>query len=199
MKRIRRTIGVITLTGMLAACGGSAEPPQNSEPSSQAETVDPLEGEWRQTYTCEDNVRTFIANMQLITMEARKVMAETTGLSTALPGLIDYYIRDFAWGPNAKTSTELAPTALCSGAETRTTTLRVDNGLFVFLSDQEGSHGMGYKLLNDHTVSLDDGLDIVDYRFRFRIEGDHLWFEQLGEQDPWDGTVPERAPFVRVS
>lgn len=199
MKRIRRTIGVITLTGMLAACGGSADPPQNSESSSQAKTVDPLEGEWRQTYTCEDNVRTFIANMQLITMEARKGMAETTGLSTALPGLVDYYIRDFAWGPNAKTSIELTPTALCSGAETRTTTLRVDNGLFVFLSDQEESHGMGYKLLNDHTVSLDDGVDIVDYRFRFRIEGDHLWFEQLGEQDPWDGTVPERAPFVRVS
>ena len=61
--------------------------------------------------------------MQLITMEARKGMAETTGLSTALPGLVDYYIRDFAWGPNAKTSIELTPTALCSGAETRTTTL----------------------------------------------------------------------------
>ena len=199
MKRITKAIGIITSTVMLTGCGGSAEPPENPEPSSPAETVDPLEGEWLQTYTCEDNVRTFIANMQLIPMEARKGMAETTGLSTALPGLIDYYIRDFAWGPNARTSTEVTPSALCTGAEKRTMAMRVGGGSIVFLSEQEEAHVIAYEVLNDYTVALDDGLDIVDYRFRFRIEGDHLWFEQLGEQDPWDGTVPERAPFVRVS
>ena len=52
---------------------------------------------------------------------------------------------------------------------------------------------MGYKLVNDHTVSLDDGVDIVDYG-SIPDRGRPSLVRALGEQDPWDGTVPERAP-----
>jgi hypothetical protein len=174
---------------------------------------DPLEGEWRQTYACEDSVRTFVTNMHLISPRARRAMAETTGLSTALPGLIAYYIRDFAWGPSAGTAKRLTPQALCAGARDRTEIMRVADGQMAFGSPGGGVWAVTYELLGNHTLTMNDGgQDIVvcesfmrcteaTYRFTFEVDGNRLRFEQLGTklQDPWAGGVPERAPFVRVA
>ena len=139
-------------------------------------------------------------------------MAETTGLSTALPDLIAYYIRDFAWGPSAGTADRLTPRALCVGAGRRTATMSVADGRMAFRSPGGGTWLVSYEVVGDRTLTMNDGgKDIVvcesfmrcteaTYRFTFEIEGDRLSFEQLGRkyQDPWAGGVPERASFVRV-
>lgn len=218
-----RTFVLMTVV-VLSACtddgAASTEPAPGQIGSSPARSQtpprppsDPLEGEWRQTYTCEDNVRTFITNMHVISPRARRAMAETTGLSTALPDLIAYYVRDFAWGPSAGTATRLTPQALCAGAGDRTEIMRVADGRMTFSSPGGGTWLVTYELIGDHMLTMNDGgQDIAvcesflrcteaTYRFTFEIDGNRLWFEQLGRkhQDPWAGGVPERAPYVRVA
>jgi hypothetical protein len=133
-------------------------------------------------------------------------MAETTGLSTALPGLIDYYIREIAWGPNAATATQLTPNALCTGAGKRTTIMRFDDGRAVSFRASSTDTGpvMVYEFLDDHTLTMNDGNQNLEgtLTVTFRIEGDNLSFDQGSEradQDPWGGTQLEVAPFVRVN
>jgi hypothetical protein len=212
--KLKSVIGIVASVAVLVACDGTPGPGRQvvqpggprstpSSPTLPAEAADPLEGEWLQTYTCEDNVRTFIAKMHGISAEHRRLMAETTGLSTALPGLIDHYIRDFAWGPSARTADVLTPEALCAGSKPLQMSLLVvpDQGVMVF-ADEMWDWEAGrfpYELIDNRTITLSDGIDLFDSPFRFRIEGDLLSFKQLGDQDPWSGSPPERAPFVRVS
>ncbi len=163
----------------------------SSSPSTQAS---PLDGEWHMKYSCEEEVRTFQRNIYLDHTQS----AVSDGRSPA--ALLKRYSREFAWGPSAKTATQLTPEALCKGAPDREHIMRIDEGN---ISEDLGTIGLvgAIEFVNDHTIAVSDdpwdNIDTID-TFVFQLQGDKLTLTQKGLHDAWQGTWLEEAPWFRA-
>jgi hypothetical protein len=162
-----------------------------SDPTYEAS---PLDGEWHMRYSCEQEVRTFQRNILL----DRTQSVRSDGRSPA--ALSEAWSRDFAWGPSAKTATNLTPEALCKGAPDREHVMRIRGG---YITEDPRTIGLvgTIKFVNDHTITVSDAwgnIDTID-TFVFRLHGDTLTFRQTGLHDSWQGTWLEEAPWTRVS
>jgi len=202
MTRIARCVLALGLLAMSCEQNGPTAAPSSGSsgddpPVSVSPVVDRLVGEWRQDFSCEDNVTTF---HRLV--------------------LIDYdeafyrkWVRDFAWGPHAATATRLTAKSLCEGARDHFRVMKVEGGVITLFDGMSAvpSNPATYQLLNDHTLTLNDGgIDIADcdetgctmatYEYTFSLVADRLTIElQHQPHDPWGGTPFEVAPFYRVT
>jgi hypothetical protein len=185
--------------------GGTAASPVVSTPPSVT-TADPLQGEWHQTFTCEENVRTFQRRMSSLTLQQRQEAAAVAGNTDAsLATLLKEFTRGFAWGPNAKTARQVTPDALCKGASERGKVMRLQEGRVVISNDWDHSVELGgtYRVLDAHTFLVNDGNQDLEgtYRFTFEIKGDLLTFKKIGQDDPWGDNefATGAAPWIRLS
>ncbi len=200
---------------VLAACSsdentGVPPVPTQSEsgaPSVSVSPTSPLEGEWHQDFTCEEQVRTFQENLSEQTREQNQALASLAGNDdVSYETLVSEYSREFAWGPNAETATSLTPESLCKGASDRERTIRFQ-GATVVVIDWDGSWGPArLELVDDHTFTANDGFENFGpaqwhptARFSFRIDGGTLTIATAGLVDAWAGTALEAAPWVRVN
>jgi hypothetical protein len=204
---------------LLVACdsgtGGDASPQGHSAPSAAVTAqrpADPLQGEWHQTFTCEESVRTFQRNVSELQPDQREVLAELKGSNdTSVPTLLKEYTREFAWGPNAKgpihgalTSAQIRPGVICEGSPGRDRDIRFLQGFLVVREEDNSTEGpAAYEFVDDHTITVNDGgVNFGDPAtpidtFSFRIEGDTLTFSMTGQDDPWAGLF-EVAPWHRT-
>lgn len=183
--------------------GGTAASPLVSTPPSVT-TADPLQGEWHQTFTCEENVRTFQRRMSGLTLQQRQAAAEAAGNTDAsLATLLKEFTRDFAWGPNAKTAAQVTPDALCKGATERENVMRLQEGRVVIANwDHSVELDGTYRILDAHTFSVNDGNQDLEgtYRFAFEIQSNRLTFKKIGQDDPWgDNEFAGPSPWIRLS
>jgi hypothetical protein len=134
---MRRSIGcVIGLALLAGSCGigGSGSSPQgsgsvSSSPSSTPGAADPLVGTWRQDYTCQEQVRTFMRTIHHSTPAQLRGLADLRELPSAAPRVvIAEFAPEFAWGPNADTRTARTAAALCKGAPDRSKQMLVRGG-----------------------------------------------------------------------
>jgi hypothetical protein len=203
---------------LAASCGGggSASPSAGTAPSGPTSSpatavADPLVGVWRQDYSCQDQVRTFMRKIRRSTPEGLQGLADGKHLHSAEPGvIIAAYASEFAWGPNADATaptTASIPATVCKGAPDKSKLMRVQDGLMAFVVPDPAAAGVvsgelvaTYRLIDDHTFTASDGDRDIDgtETFSFSIEGDRLTIRQPGA-DAWTGTAFEMAPFVRVS
>lgn len=175
--------------------------------------ADPLEGEWRQTITCVENVQTFQRNLANTKLWQRQELAKLKlNKDVSVPTLLREYTREFAWGPNALgpshgelTPAQVEPESLCKGAPTRGRTMRFQQGSLV-VEDSGGSWGVAtYEIIGGDRFTADDGgvnfgTDSAHSTdtFSFRIDGNILTIKMIGQVDPWAGTFLEEAPWHRV-
>jgi hypothetical protein len=223
---MKRTSVILLGLSMLAlsACtsgSGGATPSHraalSSRPSVEGSAVaaDPLDGDWHQTFTCEENVRTFQRNVSELTLQQRQDLADLKGnIDASVPTLLQEFTREFAWGPGAKgpihgrlSASQIAPSVICNGAPERSRLMRFLEGSLVVQDWDGGTWGTAsYEFVGHHTFSVDDGgvnfggppptpLDT----FSFRIEGDRLTLTMTGTVDAWAGTFLEEAPWTRVT
>jgi len=206
----------------LVACdsgSGGNSSSQDLQPSPAVVTAHPapdaLEGQWHQTFTCEENVGTFQRNVSELKPWQRQALAKLKGNSdTSVLTLLKEYTREFAWGPNvpgpshgALTETQIQPAVLCKGAVDRERSVRFLEGSLVIYDWDHATEGpASYEFVNDHVFTLNDGgqnFGCCPSRpidtFSFRIDGDTLTIASIGQVDPWGGTVLEEAPWSRVS
>ena len=190
----------------LAACdsGSSADSSSVRAPSPSAALTpstptDSLEGEWHQTFTCEEQVRTF---QRKLASWVRQGLPTGEDATLSLAALSKKYT-DFAWGPNAKTATTPTPDALCKGAPERERIIRFQSGSLVIYNvwDQVVEMDARYWMIGAHTFAANDHNGDLGGtpRFTFQLHGDRMTFKRLGDPDPWGDTYFEMAPFVRVS
>jgi hypothetical protein len=194
---------------------GSVPAVASVSPQASATPADPLEGEWHQTFTCEENVRTFQRNMSELKLRERQALAKLKGNNdTSIRTLLLEYTREFAWGPNAAgpihgelTANEISPQIICEGAPTRERVLRFLQGSLVVQESDDSTEGpAAYEFKDDHTITVNDGgvnfgccpVRPID-TFSFRIDGERLTITMIGQDDPWGGTSLEEAPWHRVT
>ena len=221
MKRTNRLLGVALFLIVACDAGSSRNgSPQSVQPPSGAVSAtplaDPLEGEWHQRFTCEQNVRTFQTNLsELRNQKQRLALAHLKGNNdTSIQTLLLEYTPSFAWGPHAPgpsngtlTATQIRPAAICKGASERERTLRFLYGTLVVRDWDMSTWGpASYEFVDDHTITVDDGganFGCCPSRptdtFSFRIDGDTLAITMIGQDDPWGGTDLEEAPWRRVN
>jgi hypothetical protein len=194
---MERIVGcMIGLVLLAAACGSGAESSPDGSPStsdgptadSSSGSFEPLDGVWRQDYSCEQSVRTFHRLTYQHGAEGHTRYKR-------------YVVHDgFAWG--RKGATELTPEALCRGAHDRYLLMKVGDGRLTFFDGpaHEADLQASIVILSDHTFTLNDGDQNLGgtEAFSYRIRGDRLTVHALGD-DEWSGTAFERAAFVRVS
>ena len=194
---MKRMVGcIIGLVLLAAACGNGAESSPVGSPSTSdgptADTssgsVEPLDGVWRQDYSCEQSVRTFHRLTYEHGAEGRARYKR-------------FVVHDgFAWGK--KGATELTPEALCKGAPDRYLLMKIADGRLTFFDGpfHQADLQASIVVVDDHTFTLNDGGQNLDgtEAFIFRITGDRLTVHTLGK-DEWSGTTFEEAAFFRVS
>ena len=163
-----------------------------SDPTYEAS---PLDGEWHMRYSCEQQVRTFQRNILLD--RTQSVLSD--GRSPA--ALLKAWSRDFAWGPSAKTATNLTPEALCKGAPDREHVMHIRGGYITEDPRTEIELVGAITFVNDHTITVSDAWGNIDTfdTFVFQLQGDTLTLTQTGLHDSWQGTWLEEAPWTRVS
>jgi hypothetical protein len=217
---MRRTsvpfLGVALL--LLVACdsgsGGDRSPQSPSSPSTVVTAqspADPLEGDWNQTFTCEEHVTTVQRLMSETTPEQRRGLAKLKGNTDAsVPTMLREFTREFAWGPNAKgplhgtlTTAQIQPKTICKGAPDREMILRFFEGRIQIFNDWDATVELDgtYRVLDAHTFAANDGNGDLGGtpRFSFEIRGDELTIKKIGGADPWGDSYFEMAPFVRVT
>jgi hypothetical protein len=213
-------LGVALL--LLVAChpgSGGDDASHRSSSSSAVITAqppaDPLEGDWHQTFTCEENVGTFQRNVSELKLRERRQLAELKGNDdTSVHTLLLEYTREFAWGPNAVgpihgalTEAQISPKVICETAPKRERDIRFLQGSLVVRESDGSTEGpAAYELVGDHTFTVNDGgvnFGCCPARptdtFSFRIDGDTLTITMIGQDDPWGGTPLEEAPWHRVN
>jgi hypothetical protein len=193
----RWTLVAAGMALVLAACRGGEGTTQTgaprspdaatSEPRSQ---VDPLEGEWRAEYTCEDSLRA-IERSRLSPNQIRVGILRDGCCPT---GSLHSFMGAW-WGG---TPTEDDP---CRGAtKSRSFVVRFEEGTLEMPGDPD-VQGVEYELLDDHTIGVTDPSDNVcppgvECRWEFERTGDELTFD-VGENIHgimfW-----ESAPFQRI-
>lgn len=180
----------------LVACGGddgtteaAGSPPAavaTNEPGSQD---DPLQGEWRAEFTCEDSLRAIegsgLSPDQIRVQVLRDSCCPTGSLHSFMGG----------WFGGRPTKDDP-----CRGAtKSRSIEVRFEDGTLE-LGDPDVV-GVEYELLDDHTIGVTDPSDNVcppgvECRWEFELTGDQLAFdvgEDIGGIMTW-----ESAPFRRT-
>jgi hypothetical protein len=205
-------LGMVLLVSCVSGSGGDG----STAVVTTQPGADPLEGEWHQIFTCEENVRTFQRNLsELKNQEQLSALAKLKGNDDAsIRTLLLEYTRGFAWGPNAPgpidgtlTATQIRPTAICKGAADRERSIRFQEGALVIYDWDHSTQGpASYEFVNDHVFTVNDGgqnFGCCPSRpmdtFEFRIDGDMLAITMIGQDDPWGGTELEEAPWHRVN
>jgi hypothetical protein len=175
------------LTLVLAACGGSVgttgegtsqTPTATTEPASQA---DPLEGEWRTEFTCQDSVRAIGRRLS-----AKQIEEQAGSLVNVLQ---DHW--------------QVKPTKdnPCRGAtETVALLARFADGNLALGDAETGTYDVSasYELLDGHSISVNDpseNLCPCPGVWEFEIADDQVTFHV--EPDPWIVGTWEAAPWVR--
>jgi hypothetical protein len=191
----RWTLAAAAMSLVLAACGGGEGTTQTGAPRSPAAAtaqptsqVDPLEGEWRAEFTCEDSLRAIESQLspsQIRVQVIRDACCPTGSLHTFMGGI---------WGGEP---TKDDPCR--GGTKSRSFVVRFEEGTLE-LPDPDVV-GVQYELLDDHTISVTDPSDNVcppgvECTWEFEITGDELTFdvgEDIGGIMFW-----ESAPFQRI-
>ncbi len=183
--------------GAAPISGGQTTTLPAGSASASATSADPLEGEWHQTFTCQEQVRTF---QRKLASWVRQSLPAGEDANLSLAALSKKYT--FAWGPNAKAATTSTPETLCKGAPERQRMIRFQAGSLVILNawDQTVEMDARYWMIGAHTFAANDGNGDLGGtpRFTFHLHGDRMTFKRVGEPDPWGDTYFEMAPFVRV-
>lgn len=192
----RWTLSAAAMSLVLAACGGGEGATQTGAPRSPAAAtgepgsqVDPLEGEWRAEYTCEDSLRAIersgVSRSQIRAQLIRDVCCPTGSLHSFMGAM---------WGGEPTKSDP------CRGAtKSRSFVVRFEEGALE-MPDPD-VQGVEYELLDEHTISVTDPSDNVcapgvECRWEFELAGDELTFdvgEDIGGIMFW-----ESAPFQRI-
>ena len=179
---------------LLAACGGGSG--TSAEQASQAPATttapaagpaDPLEGEWRAEFSCQQSVRA--VQRRLSAKQMREQGASLKGVLRGFEG---------KWAGVEPTKDDP-----CHGAVGRMALLaRFADGNLALLNADSGELGAQarYELVDDHTISLDESEDALcapcPVRWTFEIAGDELTFRvQPGAHVL---TTWEAAPWIRV-
>jgi hypothetical protein len=176
----RWTLVVAATSLVLAACGGAdgtIEPAgsptaaaASSEPGSQ---VDPLEGEWRAEFTCEDALR----SIERSGLSPNQIRVQVLRDGCCPTGSLYSFMGVWFGGRPTKDDP-------CRGAtKSRSLVVRFEEGTLE-LPDPD-VFGVEYELLDDHTISVTDPSDNVcppdvDCRWEFELTGDELMLD-VGE------------------
>jgi hypothetical protein len=189
---MRRTI--ISLIGLLlvsSACSGAqvAAPPEGAPSSAIAPTApaDPLEGDWRQQFACEDVIQTLKAQ--------------------AKPAWFDKWIADIIRGMEGAKEPP-PPSDLCFGAPAAfERIIRFRDARVVFFDPprlQADGLNATYELRGDHTFVVTDTQGNISglrgdgiLTCTFQLEGDRLTIHERSH-DPWDISGFQAGPLVRI-
>jgi hypothetical protein len=184
---MKRMLGcLIGLALLAAACGqndsaspaGAASNP--AAPSTSAPPVaDPLKGQWRQEFTCQDVVRTL----------------QRAGFEEVAPEFLQT-IEGAARPPSSA--------HLCAGAPSKFTRIaRFQDGRLVLFEGpppQQAGLDASYEIVDDHTFTASDAGQNINgtYTFNYRINGDRLTVDIL-QDDAFFIAAWEAVPFYRAS
>ncbi|MDP9301428.1 MAG: hypothetical protein M3P43_11125 [Actinomycetota bacterium] len=170
-------------TQLGAATGGVPSPSV-----APAAPTDPLEGDWRQVFMCEDVIQTLQAH--------------------AKPAWFDKWIADIIRGMEG--AKDPPPQSdLCAGAPaTFERIIRFRGGRVVFFDPRllqgDGLNAI-YELRGDHTFVVTDTQGNISglrgdgvLRCTFRFQGDQLTIHERS-RDPWDLSGFQAGPLVRIS
>ena len=176
-------IGLALLT---AGCGqkDSTAPTGATSNSAAAATsappvvADPLKGQWRQEFTCQDVVRTL----------------QRAGFEEVAPEFLQT-IEGTAKAPSMG--------HLCAGAPSKFTRIaRFQDGRLVLFEGpppQQAGLEARYQVVDDHTFTASDGGQNINgiYTFKYRIDGDRLTVDVL-HNDAFFIAAWEAVPFYRT-
>jgi len=175
-------IGLALLT---AGCGqkDSTAPTGARSNSAAAATsgspvADPLEGQWRQEFTCHDVVRTL----------------QWAGFEEVAPEFLQT-IEGAAQPPSSA--------HLCAGAPSKFTRIaRFQDGRLVLFEGpppQQAGLEARYQVVDDHTFTASDGGQNINgtYTFNYRIDGDRLTVDVV-QNDAFFIAAWEAVPFYRT-
>jgi hypothetical protein len=189
---------VVAATSLvLAACGGGDGTTDTADSATPAATaieepgnqVDPLEGEWRTEFTCEDSLRA----IERSGLSADQIRVQLLRDPCCPTGSLHTFVGSF-WGGNP---TKDDP---CHGTgEARSLVVRFEDGT-LRMPDPDVV-GVEYELVDDHTIIVTDPSDNVcppgvECRWQFDLAGDELTFDvgqNIGGIMTW-----EAAPFQRI-
>jgi hypothetical protein len=193
---MRRTIWrVIGLLFVSTACGRPPSPAHVASASSgvptptisASGTTDPLEGDWRQEFTCEGLVRTL------------RLQAKPIWFSRSIAEIV-------RGAEGAKEPPP--PTDLCVGAPaTFERIIRFRDARVVFFDPprlQADGLNATYELRGDHTFVVTDTQGNISglrgdgiLTCTFQLEGDRLTIHERSH-DPWDISGFQAGPLVRI-
>ena len=192
----RWTLVAAAMSLVLAACGGgdgsteAAGSPTaaaaTDEPGSQD---DPLEGEWRAEFTCEDSLRA----IERSGLSPSQIRVQILRDSCCPTGSLHSFMGGFWGGKPTKNDP-------CRGAtKSRSVVVRFEEGTLELPGPDVV--GVEYELLDDHTIGVTDPSDNVcppgvECRWEFDLTGDELTFDvgdNIGGIMTW-----ESAPFQRI-
>lgn len=173
---------------VLSACGGdggttgqAVSPAAGTAAASPTSSADPLEGEWRIEFTCDDSLRA-------ISRLPEKKIAEQVGS-----------LKDFmgVWGGEP---TDHDP---CRGATGNSAFVaRFENGNLALCDAKTGGcevHAT-YERIGDHSITVNDPTDNIcpcPGTWQFEIADDQLMFHV--EPNAWIVGLWEAAPWTRES
>jgi hypothetical protein len=183
----KRMLGcLIGLVLLAAACGqkDSTAPARAASnpaaPSTSAPPVaDPLRGQWRQEFTCQDVVRTL----------------QRAGFAEVAPEFLQT-IEGAAQPPSS--------VHLCAGAPSKFTRIaRFQDGRLVLFegpAPQQVGLDASYEIVDDHTFTASDAGQNINgtYTFNYRLKGDRLTVDVL-QDDAFFIATWESVPFHRTS
>jgi len=185
---MRKLVSFVMLAIVAVACGSSREPSPPSDANQPTGptsvegvdatggtgAVDPLVGEWIQTFVCED---------EYLAVHPQAVKG------------YDGWVRDQFEAPNTDDP--------CAGSkEELTRIVRFEDGHIVIFDPPNLEMGLNasYEVHGDTFTANDGGQNIPGtFTFRFEIVGDEMTVELVGRgaKDPWVVSAWEAAPFIR--
>ena len=186
----RGSLMVAVVSLALAACGGdsgtdlNAEPTQAVTAASPSSPSDPLEGEWRAEFTCQESVRAIERRL------SAKEISEQVGSLTRVLGA--------SWQVKPKNDDP------CHGASGMVAVLaRFADGNLALCDGETGACEVSatYELVGDNSISVNDEEGNLcgpcPVTWKFEITGDEMTFHV--SPDAFVISTWEATPWVRES